>query len=363
MNILMLTTHLNAGGIASYLAILSKGLVDRGHRVIVGSSGGDREEDFRNIGVTLVGLSVRTKSEMSPLLWLSVPKVLNVIREHDVDVIHAHTRVTQVLAWTAGRLSHKPYVATCHGFFKPRFFRRMIRCWGDRTIAISPAVQRHLVDDFAISPSTIDQVTTGIELDKYRIPTEELRLSAQRRWGLYVDEKVIGIIARLSDVKGQDILLRAMPRVVRDFPNVKLALIGEGKMETELKQLSDTLRLQKNVLFFPIVNQTVEWLAALDIFVMPSRKEGLGLSVMEAQAMGLPVVASRTGGLESLVEDGVTGFLVDPENPEALAEALLRLLKNPALSRSIGSAARRKAEQEYGAEKMVEKIIKVYEKV
>ncbi len=362
MNILLITTHLNAGGITSYLLILTRGLIREGHSVTIASSGGELEDAFRNEGITLIKLDINTKSELSPRLWKALPKVMRLIKNEGIDIIHSHTRVSQVLGCVAGKLSGRPYIATCHGFFKPRWGRRLLRCWGDRTIAISKAVKEHLISDFKVRPERIAEILTGIELEKFRTVSQQQRIEKRQSFGIKAD-LLIGMIARLSDVKGQDVIIKAMPEVIKEHPGVKLALIGEGKMEGELRSLVNELKLNGNVMFYPTVGQTVELLHMMDIVVSPSRMEGLGISVMEAQACGVPVVASKVGGLVSLIENEMTGILVEPEDPHQMAQALKRLIIDQNLRSSIGIAARKKAEVQYGAAGMTGKIISLYKEL
>lgn len=362
MNVLFLTTHLNAGGITSYLLTLTKGFIARGHKVHIASSGGNMENEFVLLGARIVTLNMKAKSELAPKIYFSLLPLKKYIQENRIDVVHAHTRITQVMAKFLKSLTGVPFVTTCHGFFKPRFFRRIFPCWGDVAIAISSAVQVHLEKDFHVKSSQIALVESGIDLNKFAIMDEKKR--AQKCQGLGIhDEPVIGIIARLSDVKGQDILVKAFGIVIKQFPQAKLLLVGEGKLELLLKTLVQQLDLKDSVIFRPVINETKEYLDCLDIFVMPSRNEGLGISIMEAQACGLPVVASRVGGIPSLIEDGKTGLLVEPENVEDLALKLIELLKNPQQSKEMGLRAKKFAQNNYSSEKMVDKTLDAYQKV
>ena len=292
MNILLLTTHLNSGGITSYLLTLTKGLIERGHSVSIASSGGNTEADFRRLKANLLTLNIRTKSELSPKIYWALSPLKRFAEENKIDVIHAQTRVTQVIGYWLKRLTKKMLVATCHGFFRPRFFRRIFSCWGDRTIAISEQVQEHLIKDFHVSLERIALVNSGVDTDAYKPASSAERSAIRKKYNFKDNDPLVGMIARLSDVKGQDILIQAMPKIIAALPSIKLLLVGEGKMEAKLKSLVANLDLGNSVQFLPIVNQTQEILSMLDVFVNPSRQEGLGLSIMEAQSSGLPVVAS-----------------------------------------------------------------------
>jgi len=360
MNILFLTTHLNPGGITSYLLMLTRGLVGNGNKVFIVSGGGSMESSFKELGAETLVLNIRTKSELDPRIYLALIPLSRFVKENNIDVIHSQTRITQVMGHLLKKLTGRLFVTTCHGFFKPRLSRRIFSCWGDRVIAISPAVKDHLEKDFCVEASKIISVPHGIEVEQF--PDLDVDTKTQRRkdFGLKEDDLAIGIIARLSDVKGHDILIEAMAMVVRAMPNARLLIVGEGRMESELKVLVDELELEEYVSFHPIVNKTAEILPIFDVFVMPSRQEGLGLSVMEAQACGVPVVASRIGGLPSLIEDEKTGLLIVPGDIENLSQAIIRVLSDKEFAKGLGDGARQFIIKKHSLAEMIEKTEKVY---
>jgi len=339
MKVLLMTTHINTGGITSYLYNLSKGLVKKGHAVYVASSGGDRSDDFRGLGVNLLTLNILTKSEVHPKIYLSSFKVKDFINEQKIDIIHSQTRVTQVMGALLYRLIATPHMSTCHGFFKTRFFRKLFPCWGKRVIAISPAVYDHLINDFKLSRDNVQLIQNGIDVDDF-IPLSEQQIWQARQRLNIPQGPIIGIIARLSKEKGHIKLIEAMAKVIQVVPQARLVIIGAGRMEQEIRERVKQSHLARNVYFYDAVNRTIEYLSLFDCFVMPSTQEGLGLSVMEAQAAGLPVVATRVGGLVSLIDDQKTGMLVSPDDVDELARALIYLLLHRHEARQIGNRAR-----------------------
>ncbi|MCK5013731.1 MAG: glycosyltransferase family 4 protein [Candidatus Omnitrophica bacterium] len=360
MNILFLSTHLNSGGITSYLFTMTKGLICRGHQVHIVTSGGNMEKEFLSIGAKLLTLNIRTKSELDPRIYFALFPLSRYIRENKIDLVHAQTRITQVMGALLKRLTGKPFVSTCHGFFKTRLSRRLVPCWGDVVIAISEAVEWHLRHDFRVAREKVSLIASGIDFNEFDLIDGARKKERRARFHLG-DEPVVGIVARLSDVKGQDILIEAMNKVVPYIPNAILLLVGEGKMENVLREKVQSLNLGDHVRFFSIVNNTYEMLSLFDIFAMPSRQEGLGLSIMEAQAAGLPVVASRVGGIPSLIEDGKTGVLVEPENSSELADAIVKLLQDPERLKEIGMAGREFIKKTFLADKMTDKVIQLYQ--
>ena len=360
MKILFLTTHLNAGGITSYLRLLSRGLLARGHQVSIASSGGDAESLFADLGVKLMTIDIKTKSEISPKLIKAYCQLSKMIEQENFDVAHAQTRVTQALAYWLKKKTNVPVVTTCHGFFKPRTHRKLFPCWGDTVIAISDSVVGHLKNDLGVNEKQIALVKSGIELDAFPLIDKNVRRENRLKNNFNEESPLIGMIARLSDVKGQDILIRAMAHVVKKMPEVRCCLFGKGKEEAFLKELVLTLDLERHVIFSDAVNRVYDCLSMLDVFAVPSRQEGLGISVMEAQAAGVPVVASRVGGIPSLIEDGKTGLLVEPQKPRALADVIIRFLKDDSLAGQCRKAARTFIETSCSSEEMVDKTLGVY---
>jgi len=358
MNVLILTTHFNTGGITSYVLTLAKGLIQKGHSVCVVSSGGDREAELARTGADHVRMDIRTKSEISYKVFIHLPAIIKLARERHCDVIHAQTRITQVMAAIISFWTKIPYVATCHGFFRPRLFRKIFPCWGKATIAISQQVQKHLIDDFGCVAQKVFLVPHGLSAISQRWSAQE---KSQRRSALQLRPgPIVGIVARLSDVKGQDVLIRAMKEVVGRVPEAHLVIVGEGKTEPLLRALVHELSLEECVHFFPVANSEESLLPLFDVFAMPSRQEGLGLSVMEAQAQGLAVVASHVGGIPSLIEHGKTGILVAKESAKELADAIVDLLEHPLKRVQLGQAAKTFAEKHFSLDVMVSETLNVY---
>lgn len=359
LNILFLTTHLNAGGITSYIYFLCRDLVEKGHKIFVLSSGGERENIFRQAGIEVINLDIRTKSELSLKLWFNASKISLIIKENNIDIIHAHTRVTQVLGSVLSRCNKVPMVTTCHGFFKPRFSRVKFGCWGEKAIAISSAVKRHLIEDLKVDPGKIVLIHNGVDLRHYTFNPKEKRPA--RRKELNLPEKpTIGIIARLSDVKGHEFLIKAFKNLLNEGLDMQLLIVGDGKFEQEISSLVKRLDIENQVIFLPGIEDTKLILDALDIFCMPSLKEGLGLAVAEAQASGVAVIVSKVGGLVDLVQNGINGILTAPEDYQAIASSIKRLLNDQELYDRLTLNARKSVEEQFFLKQMVASIEKLY---
>jgi glycosyltransferase involved in cell wall biosynthesis len=360
MNILHVTTHVNVGGITSYLYTLGSGLRSAGHNVLIASSGGDCVARFEQAGIRCIRIPIKTKSEIDPRILVSAWKLAKVIRQEGIQIIHSHTRVTQVLACRLSSMTHRPAVTTCHGFFKPHFIRRMFPCWGAKTIAISPEVRQHLIDDLGVFERDIRVIPNGVDTDRFTEVSALARQRAKESFGLH-DKPVVGIIARLSDVKGHIYLIRAMKIIAARQPEAQLFIVGEGSQEGRLRLETGRLGLQAQVRFLGNVADTNDALSAMDIFVMPSLQEGLGLGLMEAMAKGLPVVGSNVGGIKSLLCDGAHGALVPPADPDSLAAAIASFMQDLEGARASGRRAREFIRQNFSENSMVTATEGVYQ--
>jgi glycosyltransferase involved in cell wall biosynthesis len=358
MKILFIANHLNVGGISSYLFTLASGLKQKGHQVYLASSGGELEDKFIQAGIALFKVPLKTKNEISPKIFFSFWKLKKVIREFDIDLIHSHSRTTQVLGDRLGRALAKPHIFTCHGFFKPKISRRIFGCWGKKVIAISQQVKEHLIMDFKLDEFKVSVINNGIDTKKFGDFSG--RDNMRRKLGGQTDF-LVGIIARLSDVKGHIYLIQAMPKVIKIFPNTKLLIIGQGRTKNVLIKETQDLGLKDNIIFIPEAKNIIDLLAAMDVFVMPSLQEGLGLALMEAMAQGIAVVGSEVGGIKTLIQDNVNGLLVVPANAPALAQVILRLLNDSQLRRNLGAQAREFIIANFSKEEMVNKTEIVYQ--
>jgi len=333
-------------------------MISRGHKVFIACGGGEMQEEFRRAGIVCWTVPLKTKCEFSPGTILSVLRLLPLVKEHNIDIIHCNTRVTQIAGCLLSRYSGRPYVSTCHGFFKRRPIRLLFPCWGARVIAISEQVKEHLIDDFKVDGEKICLISHGIDIGRYSAGAE--RSIARKKFALPQQGKVVGIIARLSDVKGHAYLIRAMPIVLKQNPEALLWIIGTGPMKRELEALVSQLKIGGKVLFTPQVRDTASALAAMDIFVMPSVKEGLGLALMEAMAAGLAVVASDVGGIRTLIRDGQDGLLAPVADQARLARQITCLLADPSLAHRLGTNARARIAADFAFETMINETEKVY---
>ncbi|MBF0493780.1 MAG: glycosyltransferase family 4 protein [Candidatus Omnitrophica bacterium] len=364
MNVLILTTHLNIGGVGMYTVNLAKYLKKLGVTPLVVSSGGSLVETLSTEGIRHEKLNIDTKCEIGPKVLAAFPLLSNLVRNNNIEVVHAQTRVAQVLAALTKYFSGVPYVTTCHGFFNyNNFGRKLVPAWGDRVIAISRGVEEHLMHDFKVPAEKVRQIYNGIEVDRFK--TAGKCPEFLKELGIAGNEIPIGTVGRFSSVKGHEYLIRAFKKVIAAGHNAKLLFLGDDNAEKQKAvDLIRELGIEDKVVIRLGRETALEKvLSAIDIFALPSLQEGLGLSLMEAMAAGCASVASDVGGIKELIVDGVDGILVESANSDKLADALITLINDPELRKKLGGNARRKALEKFRIEDSVSKTLEVYNEV
>ncbi|MBU0605555.1 MAG: glycosyltransferase family 4 protein [Candidatus Omnitrophica bacterium] len=362
MKVLQITTHFNTGGISRYILTLSEALISKTAEVSVASSGGDLEESLAKCRIPHRHLCINTKFEFGPKAIISGFKIAGMVRDDKIDILHAHTRVSQVAASVASIITGVPYVTTCHGYFKKRA-RGILDTWGNKVIAISGAVEKHLRNDLGVDGSRISLIYSGIDAAVFsrrysRDEVADMKKSVGLRPG-----PVVGTIGRLSSVKGQKFLVAAMKDILAEMPDAQCLIIGDGPEKPALKALAGSLGLDSSIKFIESCVDTRKYLAMMDVFIFPSIKEGLGIALLEALASGRACIASKIGGIEDIITEGLNGLLVDVGDPSGIAEAAKRLLRDDLLRKNLGDEGAALVRDKFVSGVMADKILGLYEEV
>jgi glycosyltransferase involved in cell wall biosynthesis len=212
-------------------------------------------------------------------------------------------------------------------------------------------------------PPKVFLIPNGVEIKVFTEANQSLVEALAQEWKIRSHTPVIGTLARLHEQKGHSYLLDAVAQLRREIPDVKALVVGDGELRPSLEQRTQALRLSDSVIFTGTRRDVPEILALLDVFVLPSLWEGLPIALLEAMAAGLPVVATRVGGVPEVVVDGETGLLVPPRDPDALSEAILTLLQDPDLRQKMGQAGQERVREYFSVERMVEETEALYERL
>ena len=364
--VLHLTTHLNIGGITSYIKLVTNEMQKKDYRFYVGSSGGTQEEFLKDQGVECVRLNIKTKSEISPKVFAAIRPLIQLIKREHIDLIHAHTRVTQILSWWTQRFTGIPYVSTCHGFYKPRLGRRLIPAWGNHVIAISTPVEDSLIHDFKVNPGKTTTIFNAIDIPelvgRYQKKDPD---SIRKELNLTDHSTVIGIIARIVEDKGHEYFLRATKKLLNERRHpVKVLIVGDGPYLKKVRGLVKQLQMEEVVVFLGSIQDVTRALAVIDIFVLPAVwREGFGLSIIEAMAVCKPVIVTNIWSLNELVQNGTTGLLVEPKNIDELCGAMRSLIEDKKLYERIAKNGCEMVKREFSIPQMASRVDQIYQSV
>lgn len=364
MRVLHVNTHMNIGGIGQYIVSLTKAMKQKKIECFVASSGGELEAELIRLDIRHIHLDMNTKFEFGPKVFRSASRLAGVIRDNRIDLIHAHTRVSQVASYLASRRAGIPYIATCHGYFNAKFSRKLFDTWGEKVVAISPAVKAHLEKDFNVDPQRIEVIYNGIDLNRFsNIYSADQIARAKRSLGIQ-RQNVVGTMGRLSSVKGQKFLIEAMKEVASKTKDTLCLIIGSGREEAALKDLARSLGLEGRVIFTGAAYMDIPiYISCMDVFVLPSIEEGLGLALLEAMSLGRPCVASATGGIVDIINDGVNGILTPVGDSPSIANAVLKILNDKDLSKNISKNSRDFVKSRFSIGTMADNMIDLYERV
>lgn len=262
------------------------------------------------------------------------------LKAEKIDVVHAHTGHAVSLAAMATCGTDIPFVLTRRVDFhlSPNMLSRWKYRRAARVVAISEGVRDILLQD-GIPPSKITVVPSGVDFDRYK----SVRAVSKTELGFDAGDIVIGQVAALAPHKDQNTFIEAMEILRRDVPNAKAVIVGEGELRPVLEANIRARNLTDSFKLIGFKENPLDYLAAFDVFCLSSKEEGLGTSVIDAMAVGIPVVATNVGGIPELVEEGKTGYLVPGRDPIALANALKNCIASPERNRLLHAQAQEKA--------------------
>jgi glycosyltransferase involved in cell wall biosynthesis len=336
------------------------GLRSLGHRtVLVAHARGELRQRAEE-GMDLIALAPRTEMDLSAAWRLS-----RLIKQLRPDIVHAHDPHGVAMAALAlsmsTQLAKPPLIASrrvdfhLRGSSLSRWKYRQVDCF----VCASEAIRRMLVAD-GVPEARAVTVHEGIEIGRVEAAPpanlhEELWLPRQA--------PIVGNVAALVPHKGQRHLVEAAAIVVRQVPDARFVIAGDGELRESLERQIREHHLEKHLFLAGFRPDVLSLHKAFDIFVMSSVTEGLGTSVLDAMAAGKPVVGTTAGGIPEVVVDGETGLLVAPRDHQAMADALIRLLKDTDLRQRMGTAGLARARKRFSADRMVQDTLRVYKRV
>jgi glycosyltransferase involved in cell wall biosynthesis len=335
------------------------GLAEIGHQpVLVAQEDGELRRRA-NEGLRFIGFSPR--SEFDVHAGWQLAKVFSDVQP---DVVHAHDPMAVALTAMAlqmgSGLPRAPLVVASRRVdfhLKRHAFSKWKYRHVDVFIAASELIAAVLRDD-GIPADRIEVVRDGVNV---RAIERHALVDAHAAFWLPAGAPLVGNVAALAPHKGQRHLVAAAARVIREVPDARVLIIGEGELRDALARQIKDLGLERHVFLTGFRTDVLGLIKSFDVFVMSSITEGLGSAILEAMALGRPVLATRAGGIPEAVDDGVTGLLVPPHDEAALAAGIVKLLRDPALRNRFGAAGRARVERDFSVDRLVQGTARVYE--
>lgn len=356
-----------------------KFLQSQGYDVYAVCSPGKWVKDIEKEGIKIKTIKISRKMITPISDFVTFIKLFFYFKKEKFHIVHVHTPKAEIYGQIAAYLAGVPIIInTLHGFgsdlpketpYLPKkmymFLEKIAGKCSSVVFSISYDIIEKSKKHKIFFPNVLQYLGRDIDTEKFNPQkySEEFILAKKKELGIASDKRVIGIVARMVVEKGYLELFEAFKKVVLKFPNAVLLVIGQHETDKEdaiKPDLAGQYKIENNVIFLGERADTEELYPLMDIFVLPSHREGLGASILEASAMEKPVIACNIGGCPEAVDDGKTGILVPVKNPDKIAEAVIYLLSNPQKSKEMGRAGREKITKEFNEEIVLERLKNYY---
>ncbi len=338
------------GGAEKVALSLGQGLARRGYTPVFAVPAESwLAKETQRLGLERVLLPSRRRADWRFVRWL-----LTALREQEIALVHAHLMAMNLYGSLAACLARRPSIATLHGRLydlerpRRRLAYRLIARTASRLVAVSEELGQALVEEAGIPRDRVRVIPNGVER-----PTA---LPASRS----ARPPTIITVGALTEVKGHEFLIEAMAEVRKEFPAARLVIVGEGPRRAALEAMCAE---GGAVSFLGEREEIGRLLGESDVFILPSLSEGQSLALLEAMAVGLPVVATRVGGNQEIVRHGEDGWLVAPAAPQEMAAAISTLLRDKALASRLGEAARQRVQTEFSFEATLDRYEALYKEL
>ena len=364
----LIVTRPVAGGMQNHLLTLLQGLDQEQFELHLACPGGSELSQLAEATgarIWTVDIADGLKPGLDRMAVVALRQVIKTIQP---DLIHCHGFKAGLVGRLAAREIPAGVIQTVHNYpawasgnQAARILLTAMERWlansTGQFITVSQALKQETLKLAGVAEDKVEVIYNGIEAGAF---LNGKKVAARLRLGLNPTRLVVGTVARLAPQKGIGVLLEAMPMLIQWHPGLKAILIGDGPEHKELLLKSLKLGISESVIFTGFRPDLPQILPALDVYVQPSLNEGLAISIIEAMAAGLPVVASRTGGIPELVWPGTTGLLAEPGNPRDLAEKINELLTNREKAARMAAQARERVTLEFDRDQMLARTTAVY---
>ncbi|MEM2661460.1 MAG: glycosyltransferase family 4 protein [Nitrososphaeria archaeon] len=307
----------------------------------------------KDAGIEVFTYPIRKSYDVKAIYY-----TVKLIKKLNIDIINTHSGKDTYIAGVAGKISNKKLliVRTRH-LALPITSTFSYIYLTDIIVTVSEYVRSYLINR-GINPEKVYVVPTGIDIDKFN--PDLVKSNLKKELGLSERNPLVGTVAVLRKKKGHHILLEAIPEVLKHIPETVFVFVGNGPQRKNIEEKIKQYGLSKSVIMLGHRDDIPQILKSIDLFVLPTLQEALGTSFLEAMAMGKPVVGSDVDGVREIIDNGVNGYLVAPNNPYLLASKIIELLKKPNLAYQMGQLGRKKVKDKYTLTHMCKSMLNLY---
>ncbi len=364
LSILYVIDGLEFGGGERVFLQLIKRLRQQYRIAVATAEGGLFAEAVRELGITLHPVDMTRQWSLKPMY-----QIRNILRKQTINIVHSQGARADVFSRISSRAYDVRNVCTIampvEGFDVGivhrviyRVFDRLTERYVDRYIVVSDVLETLLHQQRGVSLERITRIYNGIEVDEYNDEHRDTQTRAQ--CGIPDDAFLVVAIGRMVWQKGFDVLIHAWSEIASHVPNARLLFVGDGSLRGTLERLTHDVNIRDRVTFRGFEPDVRPLLATADLVAVPSRREGFPMVILEAMAMAKPIVATRIDGVTEQMVDGVSGLLVPPSDPAALANGIVGLATHRERAVQLGRNARARVQQEFSVRRMVETTDSVY---
>ncbi len=365
--VLQLRSSLGFFGAENVVLEIAKGLRQSDYRPFIGvfSNGVEAQEQLA---------AEARRNEIDSVVFQCKPRwdkkavagIRDFIESNGIDIVQSHGYKADFFALAASRGTRVKKIATCHPWTETSYSRLgRFYTWIDKTllnrfdriVAVSEPLKNEILEK-NISPSRISVIENGIDLLRFQV--SKPREQVCREFGLPTDRKIIGTIGRLVPEKGQHLLIEAAAKLKDEFADAYFVIAGDGDLRRTLEDQAAQSNLTDRFRFLGTCHRIPEILSVMEVFTLPSISEGLPMVILEAMAAKKPIVATNVGAIPDVLQNGDAGIVITPE-AEALANAIVRLLRSPLEAQQLAAAAYQHVLEEYSSEKMVREYVRIYD--
>ena len=299
--------------------------------------------------------------------WQIIRQLLRIIKEYSIDIVHGHDYKSDVYGWVLRLFTPVKLISTAHGWIgndlKERFYNsidRKILCRYDKVIAVNKPIAEALKNS-GVNPKIIEIIHNAIEAEDYS--RDKIGDNVRNELNISAEDPVIGFVGRISAEKDLPTLFTAIKQSLTDFPDLKVLIVGDGPLLCEMRENCRQTGIEKHVIFLGQRQDTKRIYAAMDIFTLVSKTEGIPNVVLEAMAMNVPVISTNVGGIGEIITHNLDGILIQRGDTSSLSHYIKELLTNDNYRNSITNAGRKRVLEYFDFSVRLKKFEDIYKKL